>query len=155
MLWRPLLLKKWSHRWGFPALSITAILWNTSEWLHFCLHHNCSFCSHNHRVTSAEQLEHNYAIGTLQAERYKFLNEYQNLGQITVPFKALKFKVFNFIFLKLKHFNQYHFSNLLPVNNYLFKVNIRNTRKRCEISWKLTIETPELRFSGPCVPKLS
>ena len=28
---------------------------------------------------------------------------------------------------------------------YMFKVNDRNTRKRCEISSKLTIKTPELR----------
>ena len=30
-------------------------------------------------------------------------------------------------------------------NIYLFKVNSRNTRKRCEISSELTIETPERR----------
>ena len=29
-----------------------------------------------------------------------------------------------------------------PSNNYLFKVNNRNTRKRCEIRSKLTIKTP-------------
>ena len=30
-----------------------------------------------------------------------------------------------------------------PANIYLFKVNNRNTRKRCEICSKLTIKTPE------------
>ena len=30
-----------------------------------------------------------------------------------------------------------------PANIYLFKVNNRNTRKRCEICWKLTIKTPD------------
>ena len=30
-------------------------------------------------------------------------------------------------------------------NIYLFKVNNRNTRKRCEICSKLTIKTPEQR----------
>ena len=30
-----------------------------------------------------------------------------------------------------------------PVNTFLFKVNNRNTRKRCEICSKLTINTPE------------
>ena len=30
-----------------------------------------------------------------------------------------------------------------PANIYLFKVNDRNTRKRCEISSKLTIEIPD------------
>ena len=30
-----------------------------------------------------------------------------------------------------------------PVNIYLFKVNNRNTRKRCQICSKLTIKTPE------------
>ena len=33
----------------------------------------------------------------------------------------------------------------LPENNYLFKVNNRNIRKRCEICSKLTIKTPERR----------
>ena len=32
-----------------------------------------------------------------------------------------------------------------PTNIYLFKVNNRNTRKRCEICSKLTIKTPERR----------
>ena len=32
-----------------------------------------------------------------------------------------------------------------PANIYLFKVTNRNTRKRCEISSKLTIKTPERR----------
>ena len=32
----------------------------------------------------------------------------------------------------------------VPANMYLFKVNNRNTRKRCEICSKWTIKTPEL-----------
>ena len=32
-----------------------------------------------------------------------------------------------------------------PAVNYLFKVNDRNTRTRCEICLKLTIKTPEQR----------
>ena len=32
-----------------------------------------------------------------------------------------------------------------PANIYLFKVNNRNTRKRCEICSRLTIKTPERR----------
>ena len=35
-------------------------------------------------------------------------------------------------------------SNL--VGNYMFKVNNRNTRIRCEICSKLTIKTPERRY---------
>ena len=35
--------------------------------------------------------------------------------------------------------------NVYPANIYLFKVNIRNTRKRCEICSKLMIKTPERR----------
>ena len=34
-----------------------------------------------------------------------------------------------------------------PANIYLFKVNNRNTRERCEICLKLTIKTPERRFT--------
>ena len=33
----------------------------------------------------------------------------------------------------------------IPANNYLFKTNNRNTRKRCEIGSKLTIKTSERR----------
>ena len=33
----------------------------------------------------------------------------------------------------------------LPANIYLFKVDNRNTRKRCEIYSKLKIQTPERR----------
>ena len=33
--------------------------------------------------------------------------------------------------------------NTSPAGNYMFKVNNRNTRTRCEICWKLTIKTPE------------
>ena len=36
-------------------------------------------------------------------------------------------------------------SNLNPAGNYMFKVNNRNTRTRCEICSKLTIKTPERR----------
>ena len=32
-----------------------------------------------------------------------------------------------------------------PAGNYIFNVNNRNTRTRCEICSKLTIETPERR----------
>ena len=32
-----------------------------------------------------------------------------------------------------------------PAGNYMFKVNNRNTRRRCEICLKLTIKTPERR----------
>ena len=33
-----------------------------------------------------------------------------------------------------------------PAGNYMFKVNNRNTRTRCEICSKLTIKTPERRY---------
>ena len=35
--------------------------------------------------------------------------------------------------------------NPFPVGVYLFKVNNRNTRTRCEICSKLTVKTPERR----------
>ena len=34
-------------------------------------------------------------------------------------------------------------NNDFPAGNYMFKVNNRNIRKRCEICSKLTIKTPE------------
>ena len=41
-----------------------------------------------------------------------------------------------FLFFQNSHF-------VAPVGNYMFKVNNRNTRTRCEICSKLTIKTPE------------
>ena len=35
---------------------------------------------------------------------------------------------------------------LNPAGNYMFKVNNRNTRARCEICSKLTIKIPERRY---------
>ena len=35
-----------------------------------------------------------------------------------------------------------------PAGNYMFKVNNRNTRARCEICSKLTIKTPERRLAS-------
>ena len=35
---------------------------------------------------------------------------------------------------------------IIPVGNYMFKVNNRNTRTRCEICSMLTIKTPERTF---------
>ena len=40
------------------------------------------------------------------------------------------------------HYSQ---SRAYPASNYMFKVNNRNTRTRCEICSKLTIKTPERR----------
>ena len=37
------------------------------------------------------------------------------------------------------------FDGLSTANIYLFKVNNRNTRERCEVCSKLTIKTPERR----------
>ena len=42
----------------------------------------------------------------------------------------------------------------IPAMIYLFKVNIRNTRKRCETCSKLTIKTPDCLhtpFSSVCI----
>ena len=45
-------------------------------------------------------------------------------------------------------FDNHNFCNHRPANIYLFKVNNRNTRKRCEICSKLTIKTPERRLTS-------
>ena len=39
------------------------------------------------------------------------------------------------------NFNTLHFSRYNPAGNYMFRVNNRNTRTRCEIYRKLTIKT--------------
>ena len=50
------------------------------------------------------------------------------------------------------NFNTINFKILIttfyPVGNYMFKVNNRNTRARCEICSKLTIKTPERRHGA-------
>ena len=43
------------------------------------------------------------------------------------------------------HYNIRVLTNSIPADNYMFKVNNRNTRTRCEICSKLTIKTPEGR----------
>ena len=42
--------------------------------------------------------------------------------------------------------NQCMINSMTPAGNYMFKVNNRNTRTRCEICSKLTIKTPERRY---------
>ena len=46
--------------------------------------------------------------------------------------------------LALNGFSQ----STIPAGNYIFRVNNRNTRVRCEICSKLTIKTPERHRSG-------
>ena len=47
----------------------------------------------------------------------------------------------------LKSSDNFEVSNgsTFPAGNYMFKVNNRNIRTRCEICSKLTIKTPERR----------
>ena len=47
------------------------------------------------------------------------------------------------IFRKYFKANYNHHANATPANIYLFKINNRNIRKRCEICSKLTIKPPE------------
>ena len=62
------------------------------------------------------------------------------------PFKQyclVSFSYFLFhLTLSTKHLT---LTNAFPASIYLFKVNNRNTRTRCEICSKLTIKTPERR----------
>ena len=44
-----------------------------------------------------------------------------------------------------KFISSYFCLRSYPAGNYMFKVNNRNTRTRCEICSKLTIKTPEGR----------
>ena len=45
----------------------------------------------------------------------------------------------------------FRYANYFPANIFLFKVNNRNTRKKCETCSKLTIKTPELDHWRRCV----
>ena len=53
----------------------------------------------------------------------------------------LRGTIFNYLWelLELQH------KTWSPAGNYMFKVNNRNTRTRCEISSKPTVKTPERR----------
>ena len=44
-----------------------------------------------------------------------------------------------------KRLSNIYLGKSYPAGNYMFKVNNRNTRTRCEICSKLTIKTPERR----------
>ena len=55
-------------------------------------------------------------------------------------------KVLSWMFDRLVNIPLYSSSKVFSANFYLFKVNNRNTRKRCEICSKLTIKTPERRY---------
>ena len=56
------------------------------------------------------------------------------------------FKILSYLFVRnCDHFCLNQNLALDPANIYLFKVNNKNTRKRCEICSKLTIKTPERR----------
>ena len=46
---------------------------------------------------------------------------------------------------KLKYHNAVWYPSCYPVNIYLFKVNIRNTRKKCETCSELRIKTTQRR----------
>ena len=49
------------------------------------------------------------------------------------------------IYFSLKQADHFNFKLINPAGIYLFKVNNRNTKARCEICSKLTIKTPERR----------
>ena len=60
-----------------------------------------------------------------------------------LPYQEIKW---NFgILYSLRSIEMYHNNMNYPASIYLLKVNNRNSRIRCEISWKLTIKTPERR----------
>ena len=58
---------------------------------------------------------------------------------------AFIFKIALFVWYIILDFVPYSLFKYIPAVNYMFKVNKRNTRTRCEICSKLTMKTPELR----------
>ena len=61
--------------------------------------------------------------------------------------KSIAFTVLLFFYLHSSFVkkNYPNFIRIYPAGNYMFKVNSRNIRTRCEICSKLTIKTPERR----------
>ena len=57
-----------------------------------------------------------------------------------------------FLKIEIEYKNLLYRVNLMnhPANDYMFKVNIINTRTRCEICSKLTIKTPDRRQREIC-----
>ena len=47
-----------------------------------------------------------------------------------------------------KVIKDFYYPVSFPAGNYMFKVNNRNTRKRCKICSKLIIKTPEWRLKS-------
>ena len=76
-------------------------------------------------------------VNTIQITSIFMVNPVYNTGEVTfliVDFAVNK-SMLNFLFCV----------NDNPVGIYLLKVDIRNTRTRCEICSELTIKTPERR----------
>ena len=71
-----------------------------------------------------------------------FVYHVVTLGVMRVYFRNVQLPL---IFLKNNEPNSPHEMSLSPAGNYIFKVNNRSTRTRCNMLSKLTIKTPERR----------
>ena len=74
---------------------------------------------------------------------------FERLGQLRLP-KVQFFPVSEKLTVKIFYLPVYTPNlspsyRIYPADNYMFKVNTRNTRTRCGICSELTIKTPNLR----------
>ena len=70
----------------------------------------------------------------------------KELGEITVLYAVAAFGTILTVMVIYHLGEEVLYSSIKkPAGNYMFKVNNRNTRTRCEICSKLTIKTPERR----------
>ena len=88
-----------------------------------------------------------------KAKSFRAFNSRNDVIMLYSVFKLLGFLAQDF--RSSKNFSKVLFADILsggilvdldhtsPVGIYMFKINNRNTRTRCEISSKLTIKTPE------------
>ena len=74
-------------------------------------------------------------------------NYISHYPQKSLSKKNQKFLYYSNVFCSTQADNQYQKSKITLAGNYMFKVNNRNTKIRCEICSKLTKKTPEGR---PC-----
>ena len=104
---------------------------------------SCEFCEKFWNTYFFEHLQTGFSKCNKSVCLYKFI-DFPNLSLIVGIFEKTP-RPFYWILLTLL-FNQYfnqHCMQSYSANNYMFKINNRNTRKNCEICSELTIKIPE------------
>ena len=83
--------------------------------------------------------------GTPKIHKIKEKSDISPLRPIVSSINSYNYNLASYLCELLALYNALHKIAVNPVDIYMFKVNNRNTRTRCEICSKVTIKTPERR----------